>query len=300
MRQIVAHSAFRYWCYLLLITVAEALTVFESPSLGMVAHACLLIVLIAHGSLGRQDSGRGLMLTLTLAPLTRLLTLALAVPGLSYVLWYPVIAIPLLTAVVQIIRQVGLSRTQLGLRPGVLPLQLMLLGGGFGLGALEYNILAPESLLTVLSWRTLWLPFASLFICAGFIEELIFRGVLQAVALPALRRWALLYVSILFSVLHLGHRSLVDVVFVLGMSLLFGHLVLWGRSILGVALAHGLANIMLFVLMPFAAQHPASQLAAVLPWAIWGGTGVAIVAAGLLLRQAARAGHVRYPYRGHA
>jgi membrane protease YdiL (CAAX protease family) len=236
------------------------------------------------------------MLALTLAPLTRLLSLALAVPGLSYVLWYPVIAIPLLTAAVQIIRQVGLSNKQLGIRLGDLPLQLMLLGGGFGLGALEYYILAPDSLVTELSWRTLWLPFVSLFICAGFIEELIFRGVLQAVALPVVRRWALLYVSLLFAVLHLGHRSLVDVVFVFVMGLLFAQLVLWGRSLLGVSLAHGLANMMLFVLMPFAAQHPSSPLAAALPWAIWGGAGLAIIAAGLLLRRAAQGGHVRYRY----
>jgi uncharacterized membrane protein len=61
----------------------------------------------------------------------------------------------------------------------------------------------------------------------------------------------LLYVSVLFGVMHIGYLSVVDVVFVTCVGLLFAHIVRWGGSILGVTLAHGVTNATLFILMPY-------------------------------------------------
>jgi membrane protease YdiL (CAAX protease family) len=61
-------------------------------------------------------------------------------------------------------------------------------------------------------------------------------------------------VALFFGVLHVGYQSLVDVIFVTGVGLLFGWIVLRTRSIIGVTLAHGLTNIMLFLIMPFVAN----------------------------------------------
>src|SRR5262245_46167178 len=226
------------WGYLLLITVAEIVTSAVQPQLGMIIHALLLVGLTLHGATGQLTQERKLALALTLAPLIRLLSLALPLTRFPQVAWYPIVAIPLLIATWMVIRLLGLPRRELGLRAGHLPLQLMLVGGGLGLGAIEYTILKPAPLLSEFSWGAVVLPALSLVIFTGFTEEIIFRGLLQAIAAPVLGRGTLVYVALLFAALHIGYLSASDVVFVFAVGLLFGQIVRWGGSILGVTLAH--------------------------------------------------------------
>ncbi len=271
------------WGYLLLITAAEIVTSAVHPQLGMVIHAALLVGMTLHGAIGQLTEGRRLTLALTLAPLIRLLSLALPLTRFPQVAWYPLVAIPLLIAAWMIVKLLGMSRRELGLRAGNLPLQLMLIGGGLGLGAIEYFILQPAPLVGTYAWRAVLLPALSLVIFTGFTEEVIFRGLLQAVAAPVLGRWTLVYVALLFAVLHIGYLSVSDVVFVFAVGLLFGQIVRWGGSILGVTLAHGLTNVTLFLIMPYVTANPSSQIAAAAPWAIWGGTAVAIIGVDLVM-----------------
>ena len=294
-RQFADRPLWVLWGYLLLIAAAELVTSLVRPQLGMLMHALLLASLTIRGGLGQHDAERRFTLALALAPLIRLLSLALPLTHFPQLAWYPIVAAPLLLATGIIIRQVQLSRADLGLRPGNLLLQLLLMGGGLGLGAVEYWILAPAPLLTDYSWNAFLLAALTLVVATGFSEELIFRGVLQAVALPALGRWALVYVSLLFAALHIGYLSAIDVVFVFGVGWLFAHIVRWSGSILGVSLAHGTTNVTLFLIMPYLAQQPAAMIAAAAPWAIWGGTAIAVIAIDVvmlrsLIRQAAQPG----------
>lgn len=276
------------WGALVLITVAELLTSAVNPQLGLLAHALLLIGLTVYGATGQLDEPRKLALALTLAPLIRLLSLSLPLTRFPQITWYPIVAVPLFLAAWIVIRLLGISRQSLGLRAGNLPLQLMLIGGGFGLGAIEFFILKPAPLVNSLEPSALVLPALSLIICTGFSEELIFRGLLQQAAAPALGRWALMYVALLFAVLHIGYLSFSDVVFVFIVGLLFGYIVRWGGSILGVSLAHGLTNITLFLILPYLARNPGS-LASAMPWVVAGGSVLAILAIyALFLRSTVR------------
>ena len=86
----------------------------------------------------------------------------------------------------------------------------------------------------------------------GFVEELIFRGVLQQTAVEVFGSWwGIVYVSLLFAVLHIGFLSLIDVVFVFFVSLFFGWVVKKKGSLFGVTLAHGITNILLYLVVPF-------------------------------------------------
>ena len=88
--------------------------------------------------------------------------------------------------------------------------------------------------------------------CAGFVEEFIFRGVLQRTAVAVFGSWwGIIYVSLLFAVLHMGFLSLIDVVFVFFVALFFGWVVKKTGSLFGVALAHGITNILLYLVVPF-------------------------------------------------
>jgi membrane protease YdiL (CAAX protease family) len=96
------------------------------------------------------------------------------------------------------------------------------------------------------------LPALILLVCTGYLEELIFRGILQQIAVGQLGRWVSpLYTSILFAILHAGYRSAADVIFVFLVGLLFAWIAGRSKSLVGVTLAHGLTNITLFLVMPF-------------------------------------------------
>ena len=272
-----------FWIVLLGITVAELVTTLVDPTAGMVVHAGLLIGLLIYSVGARDIPAQRLALALTLAPMTRLVSLMLPLAQFPQAIWYPLVSVPLLLATAQAARQLGLRPRDIGLCLGAWPHQLLLMGCGLGIGALEYGILRPP--LRAGSTEDWALLAVSLVLVTGCSEELIFRGLLQTVTRQALGRGGLLYGAVLFGVLHIGYHSLLDVILVSAIGLGFGYLVRWGGSLLGVALAHGLANVTLFLLMPaLVATLPAS--------ALWGaglvglGTAVGLLAAGGLWYQA--------------
>jgi membrane protease YdiL (CAAX protease family) len=93
-------------------------------------------------------------------------------------------------------------------------------------------------------------PALAVGISTGFPEELIFRGVMQTATRPLLGRWNWVYVSAVFAVLHIGYKSVLDLAFVFGVGLLYGWIFERSRSIVGVAVGHGLANVILFFVAP--------------------------------------------------
>jgi LysM repeat protein len=126
-------------------------------------------------------------------------------------------------------------------------------------GLLEFFILRPDPLVDELTWEQVWLPALILLIFTGLFEELVFRGVMQRAADESLGRYGVVYIATLFAVLHLGYRSILDVIFVFGVGLFFSYVVSRTRSIVGVTLSHGLTNIGLFLVFPFLI-NPSSTL----------------------------------------
>jgi len=119
------------------------------------------------------------------------------------------------------------------------------------IGYLEYLILKPEPLIKTFTWAH-WLGAALiLLISTGFLEELIFRQMMQKTAVKRLGKlFGIVYVAAIFAVLHIGYSSFTDVLFVFAVGLFFGWAVDKTGSIVGVTLAHGLANITLFLIFP--------------------------------------------------
>lgn len=280
------------WIVLALVSAAEVITSAVHVQTGLILHTSVLIGLLAISALSRSESMRKLSLALVLAPLIRLLSLSLPLPDFPQIEWYPIVSIPLLVTLWLIVRQGRVSTREMGLRPGNLLVQLMIMGFGVGLGALEYSILQPAPLIRPFTWPALVSAALILTIFTGFSEEIIFRGLLQSLAIPVLGRWALIYVALLFGALHAGYLSVVDVVFVFAVGLLFAYIVYWGRSILGVTLAHGLTNIFLFLVMPIAAEDTGGTIRAAVSWATIGGSAMALVAIGILFWQARRDGRL--------
>src|SRR5438045_3989870 len=74
-----------------------------------------------------------------------------------------------------------------------LVIEPLLMFGGIGLGAIEYAILRPAPLFQSFSWGMFLVAALTLTLSTGLPEELIFRGMLQRLALPTLGRWAIVY-----------------------------------------------------------------------------------------------------------
>ena len=237
--------------YLGALALAELTTTFADPRVGMVIHTIILAVILLQASLDDEETPRGFLLALSLTPLIRILSLSLPLQDVDLQYWYAVVAVPLLIATVVVARILGFSRFDLGLTLGRWRVQLLVGSSGFAFGALEYVILRPEPLVDDFSWVAILVPALILLVGTGFMEELLFRGLMQSAAREALGRSAVLYVAIVFAILHIGYESVFDVVFVFAVALFFGWVVLRTRSIFGVTLAHGITNVALFLFMPF-------------------------------------------------
>jgi len=241
--------------YLLAITTAEVLTVTIQPLWGIAGHTVILAALILHASLRAPEYRRAFLLSLALVPLIRIISLAMPLAQIPRIWWYPIIYTPLLAAGIAVTRILGYSAEQTGITLKMFPAQLMtgiavgLTGIAFGVA--EYLILKPAAMISELTLPAIWLPALILLLGTGFIEEFIFRGVLQHSATNALGKWAIVYVSLLFAVLHLGFYSVIDIIFVFSVALFYGWVVRQTGSLLGVALSHGITNIMLFLVIPF-------------------------------------------------
>ena len=237
--------------YLAAITANELLTTYLEPRLGLVLHGGLLLILLLHTAFAWETRARDLMLTLSFAPLIRLLSLSLPLFNFPLVYWYLITSVPLFVAVAIALRTLHYTRDDIGVSLRGLLLQIPMGVMGVLFGYLEYHILAPKPLVKAFTWQQLWLPALILMVSTGFAEELIFRGVMQRAAQDALGGFSVLYVAILFAVLHVGYKSFLDIVFVFAVAIIWGYIVEKTRSILGVSLAHGVTNVVLFLVAPF-------------------------------------------------
>jgi len=181
----------------------------------------------------------------------RIISLCIPLVNIPQIWWYPIIYAPLLAAAIVVVRIVGYRAREVGLSFSSFPVQLAVGLSGLLFGVAEYFILAPEPMVIELTWQEVWLPALIFLMCTGFVEEFIFRGVLQRTAVEAFGWRGIIYVSLLFAVLHMGFLSLIDVVFVFCVALFFGWVVKKTGSLLGVTLAHGITNIILYLVAPF-------------------------------------------------
>jgi membrane protease YdiL (CAAX protease family) len=240
------------WCrglYLALIVAAELVISLRSVELGAGVHLLLIFVMPIHGTFVAPSS-RVLLTVMTLAPLIRIVNLAMPVDGLSPVNQYLLLSVPLAVALLTTMRIAGLSRREIGLRFDRLPLQLGIGLLGLPIGALIYAILRPPPPLADPTWSGVLIAAVAFLAMIGFLEELIFRGALQTVGERTLGSWASVYVNVLFAALHLGYLSPPHTGLVFLVGLIFSRLAAQGRSVVGVALAHGLTNVVVYLVFP--------------------------------------------------
>ncbi len=239
--------------YLVLIVGAEVVTDIFHLTLGIVFHGIILTGLIIHSSRTTNSSTRNLLLALCLAPLTRITSLSMPLTRFPVVYWYLIIYPPLFLAAWLASKHLNFTAKEIGLNAQKLRLQLWVTLTGFIFGVAEYYLLRPEPLMPEPTWAKVALATLVLLVGTGFVEEFMFRGVIQRASIIALGGWGLPYVALLFSSLHLIQYSANpwDIPFVFLVGLFFGWIVNRTGSLLGVALSHGITNVTLYLIVPF-------------------------------------------------
>ncbi|UCH42495.1 MAG: CPBP family intramembrane metalloprotease [Dehalococcoidales bacterium] len=237
--------------YFLAITISEVITVTVAPLWGIVCHIVVLIALILHSVLVGRQSLQRLLISLALVPLIRIVSLSVPLANIPRAWWYPIIYTPLLIAALEVVRITGYPLKQIGLAVNKVPVQLTVATSGIAIGVVEYFILKPEPMISEFTWQEILLPALIFLLFTGFVEEFIFRGVLQNTALEEYGNWGIIYISLLFAIVHMIHYSALDIAFVFTVAVYFGWVVKKTGSLLGVSLAHGIANSILYLVVPF-------------------------------------------------
>jgi len=237
--------------YMVLVALAEFVTNFVDPGCGLSLHAIVLVSLLALSALKHSENPiSSLLLSLSLAPLIRIISLSLPLAYFPRYAWYLVAGAALLLATLALMRVQGVGFREVG---GTFykPLTQAAVGlTGVPFGAIEYYILRPEPLAAG-SFSELILLAIALIVFTGFAEEIVFRGVMQRSATEALGwKAGVLGVNAIFAILHMGWFSALDMIFVFIIGLFFGFLTLKTGSIIGVSLSHGITNVVLFLAMP--------------------------------------------------
>jgi membrane protease YdiL (CAAX protease family) len=238
--------------YLASVFAAEVLILFYVPIYSLVFHSAILVFLLGLSAVHHtRKPASYLYRSLTLASLIRILSLSLPLHYFPRFSWYLIASLPVLIAAYMLLRALNLNLSSIGFTLNKPLTQAGIALTGILFGAIEYLILQPESLATNFAILESLILAIVLILSTGFVEELVFRGILQNAALTVFtERVSVLGISIIFAILHIGWLSLLDVIFVFIIGLFFSYVVLKTKSIIGVSLSHGITNVFLFIVMP--------------------------------------------------
>lgn len=232
------------------ITASELLLFFGQTNLALTGHA-LTLCLCTLAPLWLA-SELPVFRAFALVPLFRLVNLGMPVFFELTLGWFPFVYAPLIPALLLVGRdQESVELTRFP-HPaylfGGLPLAV---GLSLVLAEIEYSIIRPGALVPSLAWPNLLFIGIVMVCILGFVEELLFRGILQQTLEARIGTIpGLLLTSALFGLMHSGYGLPAEIVFAGVIGLILGVVYDWTKSILLVTVMHGLLNVFLFAVIP--------------------------------------------------
>ncbi len=239
------------WMYLFFLIVAEFVTCYFLH-VGVMIHLCVLGALLIHSVVLDDKPVSGLLTAMSVAPLIRILGLSTPLVHFSQISWFAIVSVPMFITGITIARMQGLSASQVGLIPPkkkYLPLEVAIIVICFPIGFIEYQLLQPSALAD-LNFQSMLAPSLIMIINTGFLEEVIFRGLLQYHAFRLGGFQGILLVSVLFGALHITNLVFWDSILAGLVGLMFALVVRKTGSLWGVSIAHGVVNVTLFLIAP--------------------------------------------------
>ncbi|HOI41183.1 MAG TPA: CPBP family intramembrane metalloprotease [Methanobacterium sp.] len=242
--------------YLLALITAELLTTYVNKIWGLSAHTIILFILLVNAAMVESEDFSNLLRSMMPIPIIRIVGLSIPMMQIKPLYWFPIVAIPLFAASIVIMRRQNLSLKDVGVFMGDYRdnyrVQFFIAITGFFTGIIEFFILRPDPLIAQFTPVLLIGGFIVLLLSTGLAEELLFRGILQKNTMKLIGpAWGLLYTSLIFTTMHIGWIYFADLVFVFSVAMFYGFCLIKTKSIVGITMAHGISNSMLFLVMPF-------------------------------------------------
>jgi uncharacterized protein len=238
--------------YIAGLLVAELALVQGGLLAGAICHAILLVALLVHHIAAPATPYHSLLLGLALLPLIRLFGLAVPVAELPYLFWHVMVGIPTALAALFAIRAEEIEPKLMGIGSRFDPaVQFAVSIVGVPLGLMAWFALRPAPVVEVgVLPIALGVIIAVVFV-AG-LEEFVFRGLLQGVALQALgsSTGAVAVSATAYAVLLVPSLSVPFIVVMFGAAVFFGWVVEVTGSLYGVIGAHALLAVGLLVVWP--------------------------------------------------
>lgn len=237
---------------------AEIMAIYFSSVIGLLSYSLLMQLIFIHAAVNWQRDTQRFFLVMSLIPVMRILAFSLPLAGLSEIYWYVVMSVPLFLTCLYVMRTLEIKWGQIGIRIRLrrVPHALLLALSGIAVGTALYRIEPPPpgELPTDLALLGFYIVVWIIFV-AG-IEEFIFRGII----LHSLRQlWgstalSSIYIALVYTILHvINHGAGLFLIIIFSFSLTLNLAAsIQPRSIIGTTLAHGLLNVMYFVILPLA------------------------------------------------
>lgn len=204
--------------------------------------AALVLALLVYPFLWPNRSDRETLPVLMLVALIPVVSIAAVVPSAPKLSWYVLTGVPLLAGAVLAMRMIDEPVRRLHLPIGDVALDLFTVSLGAPLGLLGYALLRPQRLIEHPTGPELVAIVLVLVVCGGFVEEMIFRGLLLAVVERFFSHWepAILCVAAINVTLYLGSGCISYALLIGVAGILYGAAIARGASIWSVSASHGL------------------------------------------------------------
>ena len=275
------------WLYVLVIGAVECSLIFLPVIGGLFIYGLVALVLLFFSShLKATTNEHNVLLVLAIVALLRFISFGLPLERIPQILWPVFTGVFGAVALVLLVRRLKLPRKDFGVWARNPASQLLIAGGGWGLGVLQYGLLMSQPLVSVSSPAPLivWGLLIALFV--GVVEELFFRGLLLTLAVRVMGSRALILVGLLSASLAIESHSPINIVFVFCKAVCFAFIVAQTRSVLGVSLAQGFSQATLLLVVPYLAARGdarSSMIATIV--AALGGIGAVFAVGSLLVRR---------------
>lgn len=249
----------KIFLYLSLIFAIELHTIWIEPVSGTFYYGVLFIILLHHYLLDAEDTNRNQLLLLSAIPLLRILSMAMPVGLVSPLYRYPMVGIPVFTAIILIVKQTQISWKDLGVRlPEIRKSEdvwenVLITVSGIPLGIIGFYFGNPIPLVSTGTPEEVITAAIMVLFFIGALEEIVFRGLLLHTLIRSFGRMGIVLSSAIYLLLFASSGSIGMVVLMGFVSLLYSWHALESRSIMAVTISHSLmfAGMLIFYPLMF-------------------------------------------------
>lgn len=237
----------------LCIALAEILMFLEKVEIAIWVHIGILIVLSLSNIFVKDFEVEKIYQALMLLPVLRLINFSMPIffetTLYTFVFVYGTLAIPAAVVIIHqrySLEKIGISMKNIG------AYMILSIPLSFVLGLGEYLTIKAEYLIPDFTFENLFkLTFVMVFF-VGFIEELIFRSILQTRLEQALSiNESLLITGLLFGLMHSGYGTFYEIIYTGFVGLFMGLAFYKTKSLPFISVLHGFINVFLFGILPY-------------------------------------------------